>query len=180
MATYAEVKTRIITEMVRDDLEDDLADQLTTHIARACEFFADERFWFNAIITTAPTVAANSYVTIPATVRRVERVYIPALDSEVRPLTIGEITEWESVTGQPSAYAYYNDTLRIWPLPDAIYTLQLIGTAQIDAPTDDADENVWTDEAQDLIVARYAAHHAVIQYQQGLLSEHHPAPFTAC
>jgi hypothetical protein len=154
MATYAELKTRIITEMVRDDLSDDLATQLTTHIARACEYYANQRFWFNAIVTTVNTVANTATVAIPTTVRRIDRLTIPANYVELIESTLPDLDDVGHTTvGRPERYAYYNDYVRLYPVPDAIYTLRIYGTAQIAAPSSDSDTNVWTTEAQDLIVA---------------------------
>jgi hypothetical protein len=154
MATYAEMKTRIITEMSRDDLEDDLATQLTTHIARACEYYADRKFWFNSVVTTAATVASTETVAIPATVRRIDRLTIPASTVELIEATLAELDNIESTAGgRPTHYAYYNDFIRLYPVPDAVYALKIYGLSQIAAPSEDADENAWTDEAYDLIVA---------------------------
>lgn len=153
MATLADLKTRIVTETSRSDLEDELADQLLLHIQRACEFYASEKFWFNSIITTAPTVGGTQTVNVPATVRRVDKVTIPALDIVLNECTLADFDDY-TLSGVPWAYAYYNDALRLYPTPDAAYTLQITGLAQVDAPTDDADTSIWTDEAQDLIVAR--------------------------
>lgn len=156
MATLDELKTRIATEMVRDDLLDDLADQLTLHIARAIEYFSDEEFWFNVIVTTGVTVASTVGMNIPATVRRIDRVTIPAQYVELRECSLPEIEGMDNaMTGRPSWYCYYNDQIRFWPIPDAVYTLQFTGLKQIDAPTaDDDDDTVWTNQAQDLICAR--------------------------
>lgn len=154
MATYAELKTRIITEMVRDDLEDDLATQLTTHIARACEYYANERFWFNAIVVDAACTSGTEVMAIPATVRRIDRLTIPELYREVIEVTLPEYEKIISAANSaPTRYAYYNDSIRLYPTPDAAYTLRFTGLAEIAAPTADADENAWTTEAQDLIVA---------------------------
>jgi len=153
MATYAELKTRIVTEMVRSDLDDTLATQLATHIARACEYFSDERFWFNAIVTTTPTVSGTATVSVPATVRRVDRVSIPALGTDLREVALSALDDGDT-QAMPSEYAYSGDSLQFYPIPDQAYTLRLVGIAQINAPSDDTDENAWTDEAQDLIVAR--------------------------
>ncbi len=150
--TLAEIKTRIISETNRDDLADDLAVQLQTHIASACEYYADTRFWFNAIVTTVDTTAASDSVAIPATVRLVERVTLPAYYTDLQEVTLPQLGQ-NVANALPSHYAYCNDTLLLWPTPDAAYTLQIVGTAQIDAPTADADTNVWTTEAGDLIVA---------------------------
>lgn len=153
MATYADLKDRIVTELVRDDLNDTYAGSLTTHIARACEYFSDEKFWFNAIVATASTASGVATVSVPASVRRVERVTIPALGIEVREVGLTDLCD-RTDRSVPWEYSYYNDTLQFYPVPDAVYSLRLVGLAQIDAPVDDTDENAWTEEAYDLITAR--------------------------
>jgi hypothetical protein len=156
MATLLELKTRIATEMVRDDLLDDLADQLTLHIERAIEYFSDEDLPFNAVVTTGVTVASTVTMDIPATVRRIDRLTIPAQYVELREIGLDEIEGLDnSATGQPSHYCYFNDQIRFWPIPDAVYTMQFTGLKQIDAPTADADATtVWTNAAYDLISSR--------------------------
>lgn len=153
MTTLADLKTRIITEMVRDDLADDLAAQLLIHIQRACEYYSEEKFWFNSLVTTAVTVAGTQTVNVPVTMRRVDRVTIPAYTQELIEVTMQDL-DFDTVQSIPRGYAYYNDALKLYPTPDAVYTLQLTGIAQVDAPELDADTSIWTNEAQDLIVAR--------------------------
>ena len=58
------------------------------------------------------------------------------------------------MSGLPDRYAYYNDTLKLYPVPDAVYAMEITGLAQIAAPAADGDSSAWTNEAQDLIVAR--------------------------
>lgn len=155
MADLAALKTRIIAEMIRDDLADTYATQLLTHIQRACEFYSDTRFWFNAIITTATATAGSDVLDIPSTVRRVQRVTIPAESTELSQVVLGEIDRLgDTSAGRPCAYAYLNDSLRFDRTADAAYVLQITGLAQIDAPAVDADSNAWTNEAQDLICYR--------------------------
>lgn len=153
MATLADLKTRIIAEMVRDDLSDDLAAQLLIHIQRACEYYSDVKFWFNTAIATTVTVAGTATVNVPAALRRVDRVTIPAYDTDLIEVTLADLGI-DTVQSVPRGYAYYNDALKLYPIPDAVYTLEMTGLAQIDAPAVDGDSSVWTDEAQDLIVAR--------------------------
>lgn len=150
MATLGEIKTRIATELVRDDLTGDLAGQLAIHIARAIEYFSDTRFWFNQIVTTFP--ATGETVAIPANVRKIDALSIPALDLALLPVPLAE--QETGSTGVPETFAYDNGDLRLYPAPETSYTLRLVGVKQIDAPADDGSENEWTDEAQDLIVAR--------------------------
>lgn len=153
MATYAQMKARIASEMVRDDIASggDSESILETHIAQACEYYADRKFWFNSILTTATTSASTATVSIPATVRIVERVTIPAYDIQLREVILRKLDD-DTDTGLPCRYSYYNNSLRFWPIPDQAYTLNIYGIAQVDAPSSDSDENIWTTEAYNLIV----------------------------
>jgi hypothetical protein len=151
MPTLADLKTRIVAETLRDDLEDELSDQLLTHIQRACEFYGGEKFWFNSTVTPVATTPSAATVAVPSTVRRVDHASISGGD--LMEVTLGALPT-DGASGIPARYAYYNDTLSLYPVPDAAYTLQLVGLAQIEAPADDGDSSVWTNEAQDLIVAR--------------------------
>ena len=153
MATLADLKTRIITETNRDDLSDTLATQLLTHIQRACEYYADELFWFNSLVANVVTVSHTATVAIPVTFRRIDQVVLPAYFTEIQEKTLGNMPIG-TIYGVPNCYAYYNDTLTFYPIPNAVYTLELTGLAQIDAPVAAGDTSVWTDEAQDLIVSR--------------------------
>lgn len=155
MATLADLKTRIITETSRSDLEDELADQLLLHIQRACEYYATTRFWFNALVTTGNTTASSETMAIPATIRVIDRLTIPAQYRDLIELTLPAFDQLSGVqSGVPQRYCYYNDQIRLYPVPDAVYTLQFTGIAQVAAPDDDADTSIWTNEAQDLIVAQ--------------------------
>lgn len=153
MATLADLKTRIITEMVRDELSDDLAAQMLVHIQKACRYYQNEKFWFNSIITSAVTVPSTATVSVPASMLRVDRVTIPAYYTELLEVTLGDL-EYDTIESIPRGYAYYNDALKLYPIPDAVYTLELTGLAEVDAPAVDADTSIWTNDAGDLIVAR--------------------------
>lgn len=153
MATLADLKTRISTEMVRRDLLSTLAPQLLLHIQRACEYYADQRFWFNAIVTAANAAPGVADLALPATVRRVERLALPAHNAALHEVQLGQM-DTLSGTGAPRFYAALGDALRLSPTPDAAYSLQITGLAQIPAPVADADASAWTNEAQDLICYR--------------------------
>ena len=153
MTTLADLKTRIVTETQRDDLSGDLAAQLLNAIQKACRYYQNEKFWFNSIITTAATVAGTATVNVPSTMLRVDRVTIPAQYTELLEATLADLS-YETVQSIPRAYAYYNDALKLYPVPDAVYTLELTGLADVAAPAVDADTSIWTNEAADLIVAR--------------------------
>lgn len=147
-----DLKARIVAELNRDDLETDIPDLLLTHIQDACEYYSDTRFWFNTIVTTVSTVANTATVAIPSTVRIIDRVTLPAYDRELREVTLDNLPE--TVTNSiPSHYAYYNDSIRFYPTPDAAYTLNVYGISKVAAPAVDADTSIWTNEASRLIAA---------------------------
>lgn len=158
MSTLADIKARIIAELIRDDLEDDLAGQLLTHIQAACRHYAPERFWFNAIITTATTTQGDRNVTLPATMQRVQRVTLPQYYRELYETDLPYFeVPGNVVQSIPQWYTYYNDQIRLHPIPAGEYTLQVTGVKRIDPPEEDTDSNEWTTEAQDLIVAHAKA-----------------------
>lgn len=155
MATLGELKTRISVEMDRDDLLDEFVTQLNDHVADAIEFFSDERFWFNALVTTGTATQGQVGMNIPATIRKIDKITIPSVYVEVRELTLPELERLQDgVTAQPRYYAYYNDGIRFWPVPDENYTLEFTGLAQLGAPASDSASNVWTTTAAALIVNR--------------------------
>lgn len=155
MATYADLKQRIITETSRDDLTDDLADTLDQHIYDACVEYSDTRFWFNQTIQPIATVSGNNAVTLPAPMRIIDRLAGPYCD--LTPVTLDEFPDYgqfaADATGLPWKYTYLDGTLKFNVTPDQIYNMTAYGLLQIDPPAVDADDNAWTNEALPLIVA---------------------------
>lgn len=155
MADLTALKLEIATELARDNIASggDLESTLLKHIQDACEYFSDTKFWFNSIVTSVNTVAGTQTVSIPSTVRIVERVTHPAHDTDLREVVIGALDD-DSTQAAPCRYSYYNDSLRLYPIPDAIYTLNLYGIAAVAAPSSGTDSSIWTNQASRLIRAR--------------------------
>lgn len=158
MATLADLKTRIITETNRDDLSDDLASQLTTALSQTVSYYANQRFWFNESIQTAPCVIGNEYVTVPATLVVLDGVscLVGAIKNPLRKrslLYIEDIAGAVNTQGQPTDYAQFGGQVRLWPKPSQTYTLTFVGIVNPGLPASDA-SNFWTAEAQDLVVNR--------------------------
>jgi len=155
MATYADLKTRIITEMTKDNLGtgEELETVFATHIADAIDEYSDVRFWFNQTIVTTATVANTNTLAVPATIDTIDRVEGPYGD-----LDAVELAEFQGNSligaGYPLGYAFVDGAIRFSPTPDAVYALTIYGVKKIAAPTADSDSNAWTNEAQGLIAAR--------------------------
>lgn len=152
MATLLQLKTRIITELNRDDMGSGgaLENSLILAITQAIEWWSDRQFWFNRASGTVNTVAATSTVAIPAGIRSAEE--IAYLGNLLNKFVLPE-TEYRVETGIPSAWSANEDLIQIWPTPNAIYTLTVFGLANTGIPASDAASNIWTTEAYDLIAA---------------------------
>jgi hypothetical protein len=158
LATYGDLKTRIITETVRDDLSDVLSAQLALHIAQAIEYFADKRFWFNEGTKTSACVIGNQYAAKPTGMRVVDRVTV-SVGGQPRRLnerSLVRIDELAAVTssGQPIDYAETGDQIRMYPTPNLAYPLTFVGIVDLSTLTNDTDSNAWTVQGYDLITAR--------------------------
>ena len=70
-------------------------------------------------------------------------------------VSLGDI-EHRAETGVPTHWAANEETIQLWPIPDAAYTLFVYGTADIDAPAA-GEANIWTTQAYDLILAEAKA-----------------------
>lgn len=160
MATLADLKARIVADMGRDDMEPggDMEATLLSHINRAIRHYSGQNWWFLTKTVTTPTVSGQDYVTRPATVGQIRRISIPALgyDLEREDLTCIEAYDEPAMqTGQPYAWAEGDDgtEIRLWPTPNAIFTLKIVGTRIFSELASDSDTNVWTNEASDVVAA---------------------------
>lgn len=159
MATLGELKTRIISEMNRDDLLDDLATALTQSIQGAIDYYANSRFQFNELRVTSP--ATTEYTDIPIDYRFVDQLWVivGGVRYPLRKLQMEDIESLYSVPliGQPTDWCEYQGQARLWPTPNKEYTLIWFGVADVSPAldyTDDASTNAWTVKGLDLIDAR--------------------------
>lgn len=155
MSTLADVKARIADELNRDDLSDQIADRIT----RAIYYYGAKRFWFNEQRIAGVTITGNQYVATPDGTRVLDGVWITvggySYELDPRPMTL--IEEYQALAttmSQPTDYAYFNSQIRLYATPNDAYPLNFIGIFDLPALTDDSGSNVWTTEAEDLIVAR--------------------------
>jgi len=161
MTTFSVMKARIVSETLRDDLT---STQLGNAINDAIDLQSGERYAFNErryrILTVtgqeyydlvAPTLltSAGAAVGTGETILELDDILCTVSSQPYRlcPRTQQSVNEWQSPTyqGQPADYTLYGQQLRIFPLPDAAYTLDLMGLARL-APSPlsaDGDTNAW-------------------------------------
>lgn len=160
MGTLGDMKTRIADELLRSDL----TSQIALAITSAVKHYQRRRFLFNEASTTFVTVAAQEYYTTSdnaaiLTAVQIDRLRILQGTSRL-PMTFMEADEMDALAaslntrGLPLQWAYETQQLRLYPTPDAAYTITMYYVATLDVPASDVTSNGWTDDAEILIRAR--------------------------
>lgn len=158
MATLGDLRTRIADELLKRNL----ATQIAQHVARAVEFYAGRRFWFNTgRMVGAPTAAdGDGYVALPTGTRLIDEIRIGNIILEPREPAV--IDDWlansPATAPEPYDYAVSGDRIRLYPTPSAPVSIVVVGTFDvlplITATADASVSNAWTNEASDLIAGR--------------------------
>lgn len=159
MATFGDIKSTISSNLTRDDLLDGSTMEalLEEHIRRAVRNYSVRNWWFlKTVSSSVTTTSGQNYVTRPATIERIQRVSIPSLGWELCARDLAALEEFDEPTaqsGQPQDYAEWGAKLRLWPVPNATFTLKIVGTEKIAEFSANADDTVWSNAGFDLIEA---------------------------
>lgn len=153
MATLGDLKARIADELLKRNLNT----QIAQHIARAVEYYAGRRFWFNTGVMTGSAVAVDGdgYIALPTGTRIIDEIRVGNIILE--PVTGDRLDAWRALSpsmGDPSDYAVAGDRIRLYPTPPGPVALVVTGTFDLAPLSDDTVSNAWTNEAADLIAGR--------------------------
>lgn len=153
MATLGELKTRIRLETNKDDIASggEAEAALTRAINRAIDYYSNESFWFNQARASATTTGGTQTVALPAALRSAKRVIYSNAELLKRGVEDMDAT---TSTGSPDYWAEDGSNIRLHPIPDAVYSLTIVGLSSTATPSTDTASNYWTTEAEDLISAR--------------------------
>lgn len=152
MATLTALYTRVILQTVRDDMGSGgaLEQAKIDSVAQAIEDHADTQFWFNRASGSGNTTASVATIAMPSGIRVPEVVASSGI--ALRRVPLSEI-EYLTETGIPRQWAEDEGAIRFWPIPSAVMSMTVYGTASTGVPATGGDSNIWTTEAYDLIVA---------------------------
>jgi hypothetical protein len=157
MSTYVEIVAQVADDLARTNI----GSQIGAEVNAAIRYYDTKRAWFTEERTlTFSTVAAqedytsadNSYID---DLIRIDGMWSTLSNDKWRICPM-DYVEREGLTppndsGRPVYYAYTSRTIRLWPVPDAVYTVRVLGWYRLAALVNDSDTNVWTEEAEDLI-----------------------------
>jgi hypothetical protein len=155
MSSFAQVKSRIVSEIKRPSL----TAEASAHMLRAIEYYANRRTWKNEGTNTISTTASTATKAIPTGLRDVSRVavVVGGYDYELDKITREVMADRQGAdtgAGQPIEYSWEDTVFKFWPIPDAVYTVNVTGLYDDTALSAGADTNSWTTIGEDLIVAR--------------------------
>lgn len=166
MTTLAVMKARIADDLARSDL----TTQIATAISDAIEFYKPQRFFFNETRSSSfVTIAATSTYTSSSDAdiglwMDLDGVYLVDssgyMDEMERflPTDMELLLDASAPSGEPWAYTYFEQSFRLYPIPDAVYTVRPVGLIEKAAPATDGEaNNVWMVHAYQLIKAHAMA-----------------------
>jgi hypothetical protein len=160
--TLANMQSRIADELARTDL----TSQIALCINDAIDFYQSIRFDFNesrdltfttnvgqefytgADLADIPTLIYIDYVIL----------YLGSIPWPLHrraPIDIERLNQNGLMKGQPWNYCYYNQQLRLGPVPDNNYSMRIAANITYPAPSSTTQTgNFWMTEAEKLIRAR--------------------------
>ena len=159
MGTYLDLQNAIASDLTRSDI----GSQIKAAIQEAIKQYERQRFWFNTTrsktfvtVPTQATYAANDLAEIPLAIR-IDDVFL-RYSTSTYPLDRYEPDEFEFLTaltnqGRPTIWTYVDNSLILWPTPNAVWTMRPHMHYRLSALVNDTDSNSWTNEAENLIRA---------------------------
>jgi hypothetical protein len=168
MTTYVIMQNRISDEAASVSAASSslYETQIQRSILSAVAHYARERFYFNTKTNTFSTVADQEYysssdfsdlanlVEIHGMTVTHGSTKLPLKSMDFQPINDGQSG---SVKGLPRYYAYYKQNLRLYPIPDAVYTMTVAYLYKLTALSASSDSNAWTTDAEELIRNRAKA-----------------------
>jgi hypothetical protein len=156
MPNLSVMKSRIANELARTDLSAEIANA----IASAVSFYEGSRFYFNEARGTFSTVAGQEWYTsseftdLPSVLKiDTMRCLLSNRWFVMVQRTWAEL-QWRSSgitqNADPTDFAYYRQQLRIYPIPQAVRTIEVTYVQAFGVPDDNA-SNGWTNEGEELI-----------------------------
>lgn len=155
----SDMRSRIADDLSRSDLNT----QIDKAINRAIYFYQKEPFWFKETSSSFPTVInQEEYVpgvgSVPTYIAQID---ILERTSGNQTITLTQITPSELeakqsgiAVGLPYEFAWYENSFKLYPIPNQVLTMPIQYTKSYVALVADADTNDWLVYAEDLIENR--------------------------
>ena len=159
MSTYGAMQTRIADELVNDG--DITTAQIKNAIQSAIADYAGEQFWFNEAVSTFSTVASQELYTstdlaaIPTIIKilSMRLANTGSYTAYINGINIDTIEDMQdgSILGAPEYYSRFANKLRLYPIPNAVWTIKISYISTLTTLSADADTNAWMTDGEEVI-----------------------------
>ena len=166
MSTLGLLKSRISDDLARDDL----STQIGQAIEDAIEHYRCRRFFFNETRSATFTTASGQAVysvgdddDIPLFFD-LDDMFLTDSSQTYRlkvddPHRLELLSDSSSASGRPYRYAWFDQSIRLYPIPDGAYTVRPVGAIEKASPAGDNETgNVWMVSAFELLRCRAKAY----------------------
>lgn len=152
MADLATLKSRIASELHRTDLTAQIAYAITDAINE----YQGQRFAFNQTQGTFATVAGTEYYTNLTDIGEIDAIKgaYSGVDLVLKPeawVVLESIRTSTTIRSRPTRWAWWRNRIRLYPVPEAVYTMTVSYLQKVDVPATAGASNIWTTEAEELI-----------------------------
>lgn len=170
----------LVEEIANDIERADLDRQIRIAVDRAIRHYQPERFSFNErtlTFLTAPGVDtyARGDLGEIADLYAVDTLVLVENDQPwpLRRVPEADIERRQDASSQsrPCSFSFFDRSIRLDPVPDAVYSLRLTGHVKVAAPAADDLTSPWVDEAGTLIAAWAKRHLAMNSLKDRPLAE---------
>lgn len=142
-----------LKERVARDLEPHLSrlhgDEIGRAIIDAVEYYSDEPLWFLDEIQALSTVAGTDNYALPTNLLSLDVATLTS-DGDEFPLEPVDFQKYRwlqvdtsDLSGEPYRYSLYDNSIWLYPTPDAVYTYTLYYRKRLVELTADTDESDW-------------------------------------
>jgi hypothetical protein len=157
MATYIDMITRIQDDLVNESIT---VAQIKNAIITAISNYENTPFYFNQKIGTFNTIGSQEYygaaalADIPNIVKFRSAVVVDSgYSTQLNAVDFSEMDNRQDnlTVGRPYAYSAFAQQLRLYPIPDKAYTVDLAYVYKFATLSADSDTNAWTNDAEEMI-----------------------------
>lgn len=158
MATYGDIIAQVANDLADSNINSEIGDEINAAIRE----YDTRRVWFNEKRDlTFSTVAAQDFYTsadnsdIPNLIR-IDAMFSTSGSADKWIIEPMDAVEMERLSppndgGRPGYYAYFGQSIRLWPYPDQAYTIRVLGWYRLSELSQDSDTNIWTQYAAGLL-----------------------------
>ena len=163
MATFGAAVSQILADIKRTDTS--ITAEVESHVLQAVEHYSTRRFWFNEFrgsFTASSTIyypVATAGGGALADLREIDRMTVTISGTRypvVRDTfqNLEDLDMGSTITGYPERYAVFQEQIRLYPTPNGVYQVDVMGQARLATLSASTNSNALLTHGLDLILAR--------------------------